>query len=161
MVLGVLALLGGQVRVEQQAVMPMTPFIGVRISWLMLARNSLLARLASLGLHLGVDQRLLDRLAAGDVGEAADHPQRRPGLAALDHVAAIEHPDHAAVLAAHLVFVVIRPLAAQAAADRVHDGVALLVHQHSREVVHGAGHVSRARSPAGRTSARCGAARCW
>ena len=26
--------------------MPMTPFIGVRISWLMLARNSLLARLA-------------------------------------------------------------------------------------------------------------------
>ena len=28
-------------------VMPMTPFIGVRISWLMFARNSLLARLAS------------------------------------------------------------------------------------------------------------------
>ena len=27
--------------------MPMTPFIGVRISWLMLARNSLLAELAS------------------------------------------------------------------------------------------------------------------
>ena len=27
--------------------MPMTPFIGVRISWLMLARNSLLARLAA------------------------------------------------------------------------------------------------------------------
>ena len=27
--------------------MPSTPFIGVRISWLMLARNSLLARLAS------------------------------------------------------------------------------------------------------------------
>jgi hypothetical protein len=26
--------------------MPMTPFMGVRISWLMLARNSLLARLA-------------------------------------------------------------------------------------------------------------------
>ena len=26
--------------------MPTTPFIGVRISWLMLARNSLLARLA-------------------------------------------------------------------------------------------------------------------
>ena len=26
--------------------MPMMPFIGVRISWLMLARNSLLARLA-------------------------------------------------------------------------------------------------------------------
>ena len=29
------------------SVMPMMPFIGVRISWLMLARNSLLARLAS------------------------------------------------------------------------------------------------------------------
>ena len=27
--------------------MPMTPFIGVRISWLMLARNSLLARFAA------------------------------------------------------------------------------------------------------------------
>ena len=27
--------------------MPMMPFIGVRISWLMLARNSLLARLAA------------------------------------------------------------------------------------------------------------------
>ena len=27
--------------------MPMTPFMGVRISWLMLARNSLLARLAA------------------------------------------------------------------------------------------------------------------
>ena len=27
--------------------MPMTPFMGVRISWLMLARNSLLAVLAS------------------------------------------------------------------------------------------------------------------
>jgi len=29
------------------SVMPMMPFIGVRISWLMLARNSLLARLAA------------------------------------------------------------------------------------------------------------------
>ena len=29
------------------SVMPMTPFMGVRISWLMLARNSLLARLAA------------------------------------------------------------------------------------------------------------------
>ena len=28
--------------------MPMMPFIGVRISWLMLARNSLFARLASI-----------------------------------------------------------------------------------------------------------------
>ena len=31
---------------SSSSVMPMTPFIGVRISWLMLARNSLLARLA-------------------------------------------------------------------------------------------------------------------
>ena len=31
-----------------RSVMPMMPFIGVRISWLMLARNSLLARLASI-----------------------------------------------------------------------------------------------------------------
>ena len=31
-----------------RSVMPMTPFIGVRISWLMFARNSLLARLASI-----------------------------------------------------------------------------------------------------------------
>ena len=29
------------------SVMPMMPFMGVRISWLMLARNSLLARLAA------------------------------------------------------------------------------------------------------------------
>ena len=32
--------------VSASSVMPMMPFIGVRISWLMLARNSLLARLA-------------------------------------------------------------------------------------------------------------------
>ena len=34
--------------------MPMMPFIGVRISWLMLARNSLLARLASIALSRAV-----------------------------------------------------------------------------------------------------------
>ena len=32
------------------SVIPMMPFIGVRISWLMLARNSLFARLASIAL---------------------------------------------------------------------------------------------------------------
>ena len=32
---------------SSSSVMPMTPFIGVRISWLMLARNSLLARFAA------------------------------------------------------------------------------------------------------------------
>ncbi len=31
--------------ISSRSVMPMTPFIGVRISWLMLARNSLLSRL--------------------------------------------------------------------------------------------------------------------
>ena len=46
--LGVLALLGVE-RVCRAAgsVMPMTPFIGVRISWLMLARNSDFSRDAS------------------------------------------------------------------------------------------------------------------
>ena len=32
---------------SSRPVMPITPFIGVRISWLMLARNSLLCRLAA------------------------------------------------------------------------------------------------------------------
>ena len=36
--------------------MPMTPFIGVRISWLMLARNSLLARLAASAASLAADE---------------------------------------------------------------------------------------------------------
>ena len=45
--LGVLALLVGQVGLEQRPVMPITPFMGVRISWLMLARNWLFARLDS------------------------------------------------------------------------------------------------------------------
>ena len=45
--LGVVALLRGQLGERAAArSCPMTPFIGVRISWLMLARNSLLARLA-------------------------------------------------------------------------------------------------------------------
>ena len=32
---------------SRSSVMPMTPFMGVRISWLMLARNSLLEQLAA------------------------------------------------------------------------------------------------------------------
>ena len=43
----VLALFGGQFGVKASSVMPRMPFMGVRISWLMLARNSLLARLAA------------------------------------------------------------------------------------------------------------------
>ena len=38
------------------SVMPMMPFIGVRISWLMLARNSLLARLAVSAVLLGPEK---------------------------------------------------------------------------------------------------------
>ena len=41
------------------SVMPMMPFIGVRISWLMLARNSLLARLASIALSRAEDELLI------------------------------------------------------------------------------------------------------
>ena len=37
---------------SSSVVMPMTPFIGVRISWLMLARNSDFARVASSSLRL-------------------------------------------------------------------------------------------------------------
>jgi hypothetical protein len=43
-----LSLLNGELAVEHGSVMPMMPFIGVRISWLMLARNSLFAQLASI-----------------------------------------------------------------------------------------------------------------
>ena len=44
------------------SVMPMMPFIGVRISWLMLARNSLLARLASSAISLAaVSSRVRSR----------------------------------------------------------------------------------------------------
>ena len=40
--------------------MPMMPFIGVRISWLMLARNSLLARLASIALSRAATRSAFD-----------------------------------------------------------------------------------------------------
>ena len=45
--------------------MPMMPFIGVRISWLMFARNSLFARLASIARSRAVDQFLVARLELG------------------------------------------------------------------------------------------------
>ena len=54
--------------------MPMMPFIGVRISWLMLARNSLLARLAGFGRLLGAGQRLLGELARGAVAVDREEP---------------------------------------------------------------------------------------
>lgn len=40
-------LFGGELRFEPSSSMPITPFMGVRSSWLIFARNSLLARLAS------------------------------------------------------------------------------------------------------------------
>ena len=77
--------------------MPMTPFMGVRISWLMLARNSLLAALAASALdgHLartgggllevavGGEQGRLHPLALGDVHECLEQlvPAVDPDLA--------------------------------------------------------------------------------
>ena len=52
--------------------MPMMPFIGVRISWLMLARNSLLARLASIALSRAIDQVGVRRAQFG--GARLDRP---------------------------------------------------------------------------------------
>ncbi len=43
-------------------VMPMTPFIGVRISWLMMARNSLLARSAACALAVSSSCRAIASL---------------------------------------------------------------------------------------------------
>ena len=45
--------------------MPMMPFIGVRISWLMLARNSLFARLPSIALSRAVEQLGVRRSQVG------------------------------------------------------------------------------------------------
>jgi hypothetical protein len=45
--LGIAALLVVEIGIEQQAGLPMTPFMGVRISWLMVARKSDLAALAA------------------------------------------------------------------------------------------------------------------
>ena len=56
---------------NSSAVMPSTPFIGVRISWLMRARNSLLARAAGFGRVARLAQLGLVADARGDVGEEA------------------------------------------------------------------------------------------
>jgi hypothetical protein len=80
--------------------MPMMPFIGVRISWLMLARNSLLARLAASASSFRALQRRLGFLAAGDVDQ---RPLDDIGQAVLagDQGRAFEHPDVLAVGPAH------------------------------------------------------------
>ena len=61
--------------------MPMMPFIGVRISWLMLARNSLLARLAASAASRGAAAVLLRPLPLGHVPEDRLRPDHRaPGV---------------------------------------------------------------------------------
>ena len=52
--------------------MPRTPFIGVRISWLMLARNCDLVRLAASAVSLGQQQFLRGAFQRGDVVGAAE-----------------------------------------------------------------------------------------
>ena len=63
--------------------MPMTPFIGVRISWLMLARKSDLSRDASVALSRASDHGRLGARLGGDVGEGAD-PARDAAVAVRD-----------------------------------------------------------------------------
>ena len=76
---------------NSSVVMPSTPFIGVRISWLMRARNSLLARAPDFGGVAGLAQLGLVADACGDVGEEAggaavegEDPEREDALRAVD-----------------------------------------------------------------------------
>ena len=59
-------------------VMPITPFIGVRISWLMLARNSDFRRERLERLVAGDGQVLLDSLALADVVDEGVEPVAGP-----------------------------------------------------------------------------------
>ena len=56
--------------------MPMMPFNGVRISWLMLATNSLLARLAASAASLASRKRDLGAAPLGDVPGEAKRPHQ-------------------------------------------------------------------------------------
>ena len=56
--------------------MPMMAFIGVRISWDMLARNMLLVWVAASACSFGLEQCRLGLLERADVH---DHPTRPPG----------------------------------------------------------------------------------
>ena len=78
------------------AVMPMIAFIGVRISWLMLARKSLLARRRLLRLLPGRDGVSLEQLEVGDVLRDTVHV-RGPSILILDQVPHRMDPDDAAV----------------------------------------------------------------
>ena len=55
--------------------MPMTPFMGVRISWLMLARKSDFSRDASVASSRASDMASLRPRLGGHVGQGA-HPSR-------------------------------------------------------------------------------------
>ena len=59
----------------------MMPFIGVRISWLMLARNSLLAHFRERRRLPGATRVFLGALAIGDVREGGDEPAARRRVA--------------------------------------------------------------------------------
>ena len=60
--------------------MPMTPFIGVRISWLMVARNALLARDASRASSRATRSCDLEPLAVRDIGEGRHRELDRAGV---------------------------------------------------------------------------------
>ena len=62
--------------------MPRTPFIGVRISWLMVARKPDLARLAGFGLVARFGDGVFQRLALGDVAPDALHFDQAAGAVA-------------------------------------------------------------------------------
>ena len=81
---------------SSRPVMPITPFIGVRISWLMFATNSDFSRDASTAALLRGRQRVLRALAGGDVVRLGDEVQRAPfGVADERH--ADRCPDPVAV----------------------------------------------------------------
>ncbi len=70
--------------------MPSTAFIGVRISWLMLARNSLFARFAASAALLGLAQLRLDALERRHVDQHA-RPVRRATRRAAGTAGGTEH----------------------------------------------------------------------
>ena len=77
--LEVFALLARSASVSSSSsVMPMTPFMGVRISWLMLARNSLFARFASSATTLAAPSSASTRLRAVMSREMPSAPTTRP-----------------------------------------------------------------------------------
>ena len=89
--------------------MPITPFMGVRISWQTFARKSLLARLAASAASLAssaacsANLRSVTVRLSRDVDERADEPHRLPvgifhGLAAAAEPADAAVEQHAAVL---------------------------------------------------------------